>query len=153
MSLKIDPNASDVIQITNSAGAVKFTSSNKLVFPKYLQTGTITINSSNSTVLVPFNFSLASNDFIHFTIKFNSCNGNIGQGLTGKTIPANGSILLDCYARKVENQGAADAEYLASALVNGQLMFRTVRVDYTKNVIGSTTASELVYTARVYSYI
>ncbi len=147
MSLKI---TSDEIQIQNAQGVVKFTSNNKLVFPKYLKTNSITI--STATVLQSF-YYLESNEFLHLVVKITACDGNVGGGLLNVEIPANGSIVIDFYGRAVSNNAAADTEYLGISLAGNQLLFKSVRVDYNNTLVTPTKTTSLTYTARIYSYL
>jgi hypothetical protein len=147
MSLKI--TASEV-QIQNAQGDVKFTSSNKLVFPRAYKTGTVTIY--NNTVYEPFE-TLGINEFLQLTFKLISCTGNVGSGILNVEIPANGSVITEFYGRAVNNAAAADTEYIGALLVGNQLVFKTLRIDYNQNIVASTVSTQLTYQARIYSYL
>jgi CRISPR/Cas system CMR subunit Cmr4 (Cas7 group RAMP superfamily) len=147
MSLKI---TSSEIQIQNSSGVVKFTSANKLVFPRYSKTGSVTVTTG--TVLQAFDY-LGEKEFLHLVIKLTACNGNVGNGLLNVEIPANGSIILNFDGRAVNNTAAADTEYLGISLAGNQLVFKSCKVDYTNNLVAPTVTTSLTYTARIYSYL
>jgi len=147
MSLKI---TSSLIEIQNAAGQVKFTSNNKLVFPRAYKTGTVTI--ANNIVSVPFE-TLGSTEFLQLTFKLISCNGSVGGGILNVEIPANGSVITDFSGRAVNNTAAADTEYIGAFLIGNQLVFKTLRINYNQAVVASTITTQLIYQARIYSYL
>lgn len=147
MSLEI--TASE-IKIQNALGIVKFTSNNKLVYPKYTKTGTITLSSS--TVIVPFQ-PIASSEFLMMSFKLNSCSGNVGNAIVGIEIPANGSIITNFYGRAEFGYPAADIDYMGVLLIGSNLNFKAVKVTYESRLIDSTITTNLTYRATIFSYL
>lgn len=143
---------SSEIQIKNSAGVVKFTSANKLVYQKYYQTGSITVGSG--ALWVPFT-SVGSNDFLAMTINITSGTGqtNLISPMLGLEQPANGSILVDFYGRNVSNQAAADSEHLGVDVIGSYLVFKTVRFTNTGVMGDGTTSNNITYKARIMSFL
>ena len=140
------------INIKNSLGAIKFTSNNKLVYQRYYQIGYV--SCAATSVWVPF-FKLETQDFLVINIKILSGTGNESHiaAISNKILPANGPILVDFYGRNVNNQAAADSELLGVDSLNDSLVFKTYRLT-NENVLGpGTTTVDLMYYARVWSYL
>lgn len=148
MSLEI--TASE-IRIQNALGNIKFTSNNKLVYPKHVKTGTLTLGGS--TVTVPFQ-AMSSSEFLMISFKINSCSGNVGAALVGTEIPANGSIITNFYGRAVNNTPAADTDYMGVLLIGSDLVFKAVKAPYnTSSLVASDVSTNLTYRATIFSYL
>jgi hypothetical protein len=148
MSLQITATE---IRIQNALGVVKFTSNNKLVYPRTTKTGTITVGASS--VSVPF-ASMSSSEFLILSFKINTCDGNVGGALAGTEIPGNGSIITKFYGRAVNNNPAADTDYLGAILIGDQLVFRAVKAPYnTTNLTTTDVTTNLTYRATIFSYL
>jgi len=149
MSLNI---SGSTITIHNSAGTTKFTSDNKLVYQRSYQTGDVSL--STSSVWVPF-VKLQDKDFLVITIKITSATGN--PDLTGvlinKEIPANGGVMVDWYARNVNNQPGVDTEILGIDAIESSLVFKTYRLSNWSDLSAGTTTVNLTYYARIWSYL
>jgi hypothetical protein len=144
----------DLISIRNSSGTTKFNSNNKLVYQRATQTGTVSLNSSGSSLSLPFT-TLAQNDFSVITIKINSSSGqaSLVAGILNQEIPANGGVVIDFFGRNVNNQSAVDSELLGVDLVAGSIFFRTYRLTNTGDLLPGQTSINLQYTARIWSFL
>lgn len=140
------------IEVKNASGTVKFTSDNKLIYQRKLQTGTLALNGATSYVVFD---SLGTNDFLVLSIKINSASGEAGiiSPLISKNIPANGSIIIDFYGRNVNNQAGVDTEMLCVDLVRDVLLFKTVRFNNLGIMSAGATTLNVTYTARILSYL
>jgi hypothetical protein len=139
------------IQIQNALGIIKFTSNNKLVYPRASKTGTITISSAS--ISIPFT-TMSDSEFLSLSFKINSCDGNVGSALIGTEIPANGSIITKFYGRAVNNTPAADTDYMGALLIGDQLVFRAVKAAYnTVSLTASDVTTNLTYKATIFSYL
>jgi hypothetical protein len=141
------------IQIKNSAGQVKFTSNNKLIWQrKPIQTGSFTITAG--AVSVPFQ-ALEKNDFLIISIIITACNGVVDgvTDLLNKEIPANGSIMIDFNGRGVATLPAADSEHLGVELIGSDLIFKTIRFNYDGSMTNGTRTTSLTYKARIWSFL
>jgi hypothetical protein len=149
MTLLISGNS---INIRNSAGTVKFTSDNKLVYQRYYQTGNVTCGAAR--VQVPFSY-MTDNEFLVLTINITSATGqtDLISVIVNKEIPANGGVIVDFYGRNVSNQAAADTEILGVDNIDGNLMFKTLRYQNDSVIGPGTTTVTLNYTARLWSYL
>jgi len=146
---------SSQIQIKNNSGIVKFTSSDKLVYLKRTQQGTVSYPfGSNIWSYIPF-YALGTNEFLVLTFTINSSSGNVGSGLVGKEIPANGSVLIDFRTggSSAARQGTAESEYIGMALMGSNLIFTGMRVDYYNRLQYPIYSTSLTYTAKIYSYL
>jgi hypothetical protein len=143
---------SNEIQIKNSAGNIKFTSNNKLIYQKYQASGTITLSASK--IVVPF-YSLTSNDFLVVNVVVNSCTGSsvITSVLINNLIPANGGIVVDFYGRGVDNSAAADTEVISIGILNSNLIFKSNRYTDMGILTDGTVTTNLTYYARILSYL
>jgi hypothetical protein len=144
----------DLISIRNSSGATKFDSNNKLVYQKATQIGTVSLNSSSSSLSLPFT-TLEQNDFSVITIKINSSSGqaSLVAGILNQEIPANGGVVIDFFGRNVNNQAAVDSELLGVDLVAGSIFFRAYRLTNTGDLLPGQTSINLQYTARIWSFL
>jgi hypothetical protein len=149
MSLKITSNK---IIIQKPDGTTQFTSDNKLIYRKYLQQSTITLGAS--TIKESF-YEMGSSEFLVITMKINSSTGNVNgnTGITGKTIPGNGSILVDVNGRAEGNSGACDIEFIGVNVCGSSLVFNSLRFNADGVMSKGTKTTELVYTAAIYSYL
>jgi len=149
MTLNVTPT---LIQVKNAAGAVKFTSDNKLIYQKYSQTGTLNINGATSYAAFQ---TLGAKDFLVLNLKINSATGEAGiiSPLIGKTIPANGSTIIDFYGRNVDNAASVDTEMLCVDLILNALWFKTVRFNNYGVMSAGTTSLNVTYTARILTYL
>lgn len=138
------------IQVKNRFGQTKFTSSNKLVYLKRQQTNTL--NISTGDIYESF-YSIGVNEFLVLTYTINSCTGNVGAALIGKEIPANGSVIVDFNLRRVGNEGLADTDYIATALVGSNLVFKARKMNYNYYFTNSSIITNLTYKAKIYSYL
>lgn len=140
------------INIKNSAGTVKFTSANKLVYQRYYQIGFVSCGASS--VWVPF-YTLQDQEFLVINIKILSGTGqpDLITNISNKIFPANGPILVDFYGRNVDNQAAADSELLGVDAVENSLVFKSYRLDNRNTLSAGTTTVDLMYYARVWSYL
>jgi hypothetical protein len=143
---------SDTISIRNAAGAVKFTSNNKLVYQRYYQTGSVSCGASRVTV--PFTY-MGNNEFLVLTLKITSATGqaDLVNVIINKEIPANGGVIVDFYGRNVNNQAGVDTEILGVDNIDGNLMFKTIRYTNDSVVGPGTTTVNLTYYARLWSYL
>lgn len=163
MTILIDGNS---IKIRNSAGQIKFTSDDKLVYLKAQQIGTINFNGTALNVEYPFANS-KTNGFTYITIKFNSCTGNaLATELIGKWIPANGSIVTNIRAYGAGASGQAGVETSLIGLVAGStnsIMLTQYGSRFANPNPGAGSGSSLTnstgisgsftYDARIYSYL
>lgn len=149
MTLNINANT---ISIKNAAGATKFTSDNKLVYQKAYQTGSVSCGPSR--VDVPFS-SMGENDFVVISIKITSATGqaDLTSLLINKEIPANGGVIVDFYGRNVSNQAAVDSEILGVDVSEGALSFKTIRYTNISQTVDGTTTVNLIYYARIWSFL
>ena len=147
MTLKV---TSSQILIDNGAGVAKFNSSDKLTYLKYQKTSTVTV--SNVDIYESF-YSIGTNEFMVLSFTINSCTGNVGSGLLGKEIPANGSVIVDFNLRRSGNEGWADTDFIAAALVGSSLIFKPQKWDYRNSLEYSTIVTNLTYRAKIYSYL
>jgi hypothetical protein len=148
MSLKI---TSSLVEIQNSAGQVKFTSNNKLVYLRHLREDTINYNGSFTSV--PF-VTMSTNDFLIMSIKIISSSGNVqgNTGLAGIEVPANGSILTYVYGRASGNTGICDLEYLGINVCGSNLHINSLRFNSDETFAVGSISSTIKYRARLYSY-
>jgi len=149
MSLKT--TASQIL-IQTSDGTTKFTSDNKLVYSKYLKEGTVTV--TNLPVKVPF-VTPAYNDFVVITASFDSSTGNVNgsTAMTGKRVPANGSILTHVDGRASGNSGICDIEFIGVMPCGDSLVFTGLYFDYIGNISRPQKSTTLTYKAILYSYL
>lgn len=150
MTILINPSG---ISIRNSAGAVKFTSDNKLLYQKSYQSGYVSC-SNGSTIYEPFQ-RLTGQDFLVLTVKIVSASGQADfiNTIVNKEIPANGGVIVDFYGRAEEQKAAADTEILGVDAINGYLVFKTVRYTSKSLITPGTTTVNLNYYARIWSYL
>ena len=142
----------DKIYIQNSNGTTKFTSDNKLVYARFRAAGSVTVNYS--TIKVPF-VRLAAKDFVVITIVVNSSTGNINgsSALTGKKVPANGSILTHVDGRASGQSGISDIEFIGVNVCGDALVFNGLYFTYQGIVSKPQKSTNLSYLAVVYSYL
>lgn len=140
------------IEIKNATGGIKFTSDNKLIYLKYSQSGTLNITGATSYVALQ---SLGPKDFLVLNLKINSATGQteIISPLLGKTIPANGTIIVDFYGRNVNNAAGVDTEMLCVDLILNALWFKTVRYNNVGAMSTGTTSLNITYTAKILTYL
>lgn len=141
---------SSAIQIKNSAGVVKFDSTNKLVFLRSAKIGRTTVYQSE--VIVPFT-TLAPEEFLVLNIYIHSCTGTVGNQLAGIQLPANGTIITEYYGRAISTSAAADQDMLFCSLAGSNLVFKAVKCDYNNQLVPTTISTDFTYTARVYRYL
>lgn len=163
MTILIDNN---IIQVRNSAGQIKFTSNDKLVYLKAQQIGTINFNGGTLNAQYPFANSQSSG-FTYISIKFNSCNGNaLAAELIGKWIPANGTIVTNIRAYGAGAGGQAGVETSLIGLAAGgtnSIMLTQYGSRFSNPNPGAGSGSSLTlssgisgsftYDARIYSYL
>ena len=139
------------IEVKNSSGTVKFTSDNKLIYQRRLQTGTLALTGATSYVTFD---SLGPKDFLVLHLKINSATGQteIISPLIGKSIPANGSTIIDFYGRNEGGAAGVDTEMLCVDLISNVLWFKTVRFNNRGIMTAGTTSLNVTYTARILSY-
>jgi hypothetical protein len=144
--------SADTISIRNSAGTVKFSSDNKLVYQRHYQSGTVSCGATR--VQIPFSY-MSENEFLVLTINITSATGqaDLVSLIINKELPANGGVMVDFYGRNVSNQAAADTEILGVDNIDGNLMFKTVRYQNDGIIGPGTTTVTLNYTARLWSYL
>lgn len=142
--------STELIQVNNAAGQLKFSSDNKLIYQRYSQTGTI--NVTGIGVNIPFT-ALKDNEFLVLTIKINSSTGSAVAGLIGKEVSANGSTPIDYYARTINGLTAIDSEVFGVEVIRDYLAFSTLRYNYLGIMSPGTTTTNLTYKARVLSYL
>jgi hypothetical protein len=149
MTIKVDANA---ISIRNSAGVTKFTSDNRLVYQRYIQSGSVSCSAYR--VQVPFSY-IGENEFVVLTITITSATGqaDLVSLLINKELPANGGVIVDFYGRNVSNQAGVDTEILGVDNIDGNLMFKTIRYHNDSTIGPGTTTVNLNYTARIWSYL
>jgi len=149
MSLKT--TASQIL-IQTSTGATKFNSDNKLVYSKYLKEGVVTV--TNLPVKVPF-VTPGYNDFVVITASVDSSTGNVNgnTGISGKRIPANGSLLTHVDGRASGNSGICDLEFIGVMPCGDSLVFTGLYFDYVGNIYRPQKSTTLTYRAILYSYL
>lgn len=148
MTIKV----SDKIYIQNANGTTKFSSDNKLVYAKYSTNGSVTI--SNATVKVPF-AKLGTKEFVVVTITISSSTGNINgnTGISGKKIPANGSVLTHVDGRASGNSGICDIEFIGINVCGDSLVFNGLYFTYDNIVSKPKKSTTFDYSAVIYSYL
>ena len=168
MSLVITPS---LITIQNSDNTTKFTSNDKLIFKIREKTGTINVSGTDAFVEY---YPITSKQFVILNIRINSTNGNSLTPVLGKWIPANGSIIMNLYARAIDDPGwidlsapplipyvpptqlaASDMDILSANIIGTYLYFRINKITYSE--IFPQPSSDIIanisYRAKTYSYL
>ncbi len=153
MSLEITSNS---INIHNPTGALKFTSSSKLLYETAYATGTRSITSSD--ISISFD-APASNSFNIFTIKITACTTNDIDDLLGLIIPINANIQTglhtNAHTRDAFTPAKAQASslWLSAAQVGGTVVFKQ---DHSNSLFSTTPTMPTIsftYYFRTYSYL
>lgn len=142
------------VQIKNSAGQVKFTSDNKLIYFKSFQQGTVTIPAYTSYVDVYFP-APSDNDIIILTVQIDSSNGYTGiiSPLLGLELPTSGGIVVDFNGRAIGAQPGADTEYISVNPYGNNLRFKSTAFTYLLQQTNGAGSHSLTYRARTWSYL
>lgn len=158
MTLSVDNTS---ISIKNSAGQIKFTSNDKLVYQKYQQIGSFSFSGTSlTTIQFPF-YPVVANDFLYLTLKFNSCTGNaLGAELIGRWIPANGSIVTNfrAYGAGAGGQPGVETSIFGGAASKNSIIFCQYRSAVGPNsgdtgIKPTGVSGNVSYDARIYSYL
>jgi hypothetical protein len=146
----------NVITIRNPNGTVKFTSDNKLIYRLYSASGSVTV--AGATVKLPF-YEVTGNDFTLISFRITSTNGNVNNSdasLTGRFIPANGSVIIDVDGRADPETGTSalcDMEYIGANICGNTLVFNSLRFDHLGTMTKGIRTTVLNYNATVYSFL
>lgn len=147
MTLKV---TSSQIQMKNSSGVTKFTSTDKLVYLKWQKTKLMLV--SNAAVYEPF-YALGSSEFLVLTITPYYSSGAVMTSLLAAQIPANGSIMIDFTITRDGNTAYTTNEYLGCALIGSSLVFKPIRFDYQNIVQTPIHSTGFTVNAKIYSYL
>jgi hypothetical protein len=149
MSIIINPSG---ITIQNRAGQEKFNSSNKLLYQKTYQTGSVSCSGASVYVSFP---RLVAQDFLVLSIRINSASGQADfiNTIINKEIPANGGVIVDFFGREDNRKAAADSEILGVDTISDYLIFKTVRYTSKSWITPGTTTVNLTYFARIWSFL
>jgi hypothetical protein len=125
MSLKITSNQ---ILIQNSAGVTKFSSSDKLLYLKGYQSGSVTMNANdvNTWFATPIG---SPSDIILMKIEFTSSNGNLVSSFLGYEMMVAGSIALNTDPGSHAASRDAEQTILNIAIIRGAVIFRKYKVN------------------------
>ena len=154
---------SSQIQIKNSLGQVKFTSTDKLIYRKHYQTGTVTFTGYNYT---PYP-TLATNDFVVLNIVIHSCTAErYPSALTGILIPTARPLVTAFQINHYTTINYADiwTGHTSCGVVDGYIVFSNTlwsNIYYsTGNVFYESVeptytyyTTSLTYYAATYSYL
>lgn len=147
MSLKI---ASNQILIQNSVGVTKFNSSDKMLYLKGYQAGSVTMNAYDVHNWFVTPNSLAS-DTVLLKVEFTSCNGNIISGFLGYEMMVAGSILLNTISGSYANSIDTEQTILNVGVVRGAVIFRKYKVNGGHRMMASPIYFTLNYKWYQYS--
>lgn len=148
-----------VIQINNSAGQLKFTSNDKLVYKRVYQEGTVDFNGTD--LYVPFAAINSFQDILVGSMRINSCTGvsQATSAIIGLDLPI-GSLMVDFDAYLGEfNSPKATTEIIALSVVKSNLVFRGTRAAasyYDKEWATFSTGirnTNITYKVSIWSYL
>lgn len=147
MSLEITSNS---INIHNPTGALKFTSSSKLLYETAYATGTKSITSSD--ISISFD-APASNSFNVLTIKITACTTDDIDDLLGLIIPINANIQTGLHTNAHASKAQASSLWLSAAQVGNTVVFKQ---DHSNSIFATTPTMPTIsftYYFRTYSYL
>jgi hypothetical protein len=147
MSLSTSPS---LIEIKNSSNVTKFNSSNKLIFLKAYQSGTVTL--AGSDLWIPFT-TLGSSEFLQLNVTPTWTDGNGLSDLLNNSIPANGTLLTNFYGRNFESTAGGDSDYMGINIISNYLVFRAGKINALNRHSSSTITTVMDYKAYIYRYI
>ena len=147
------------ISVRNATGQVKFTSDDKLLYPRYSKTGTVNLGTGSASTSVSFT-SLGANEFLYITTKFTACSGNIMSNFLNQAVPANNAIITHHYGYYLSNssncilhnRAVAEQEVVTVHLAGSSLLFGGYFGTFYGSFGGRQKTSTIEYKAHVYAY-